>query len=374
MKKIIKTVCLIILVLFLMGCKVNDDKSSDNIGTRYAERYQMVSLSEAGVIYDNINEGLIYLSTIDEAKEKVFCYLPNCKHAAVTSTNKDPECMAALYEGSTKTAYYEGTIYFFVSDGLMEHNIYKMKTDGAGRELLAELPFAYNIGLVCVFRGDKVYYDAHIPSRNTATGRLDYSYSVVEVDLIDGSYRFVTTNSDEGIQHVNFAGDTMYVQRLDGTRPYLLTVDMNTLEEKVIITTDEVPANIYMAAYDEDSYFYLDSTNYEAGIRNVDKTVEQVLLKWEEGKDLGIIKPSNKGMLYERRYEYEDEPVGTYFMDLVTGEVTNITEEKEKYGIVGYDGYYDVFVAYEFVENEDGGSNMKWSIWSREKVLGEAGE
>lgn len=375
MKKILKKVCLIIFALFLAGCNVNEDISSDNTGNRYAERYQMVSLSEAGVIRDN--GGLIYLSTIDEGQEKVLCYLPNCEHAAVTPEDEDPECMAALYAGNCRTAYYEGTIYFFVNYSFTEHSIYKMKTDGAGRELLAtELPGNADLSPACVFRGDKVYYPVRISKEDANTGsKLDSDYTLAEVDLNDGSYRYVIESNDEQLIQVNFAGDTLYVQRLSGTRPYLLTVDMNTLEERVVNTTDEAPVNLYFAAYDDDSYFYLDSTGCEAGIRNVDKTVEKVLLKWNEGENLGTIKPSNGRMLYQRRYEYDGEPVGTYFMDLATGEVTNITEEAEKYGIVGYDGYYDVFVAYKFYKNEeDDTSYMKWTIWSREKVLGEAKE
>ena len=51
-------------------------------------------------------------------------------------------------------------------------------------------------------------------------------------------------------------------------------------------------------------------------------------------------------------------------MDVSTGEVINITEEAEKYGIEGYDRHYDVFLSL----NED----VEVEMWSREKILEEA--
>ncbi len=382
MRNIFKTVCLLLMIFFMTGCAQKETISSEDVVTvlgssdvRYAERYQMISISEAGVISDDMNEGLVYLTPTNDTKKLVFCYSPNCKHAAVTSANEDPECMAAHYGNVTRTAYYGGTLYFFVMDGLEEHCIYKMETDGAGRELFAKLPFSFNIGYACIFYEDKVYYTAHIPHKDDITGEISYGYRVVEVDLIDASYRFITEEKEELITIVNLSGNTMYIRKTEtatGGIPFVTIVDMSTLEEKVIITTEEwTNGNRYIDAYDEDSYFYYDAMTYEIGIKNVDGTIEKVLLKGAEGEHFSGADPSYEGLFYERLYDYGEEPAGAYFMDLVTGKVTNITEEKKKYGIEGYDGYYGVFVAREYVESE---KSMKWSIWSREKVLGEAGE
>ncbi len=51
---------------------------------------------------------------------------------------------------------------------------------------------------------------------------------------------------------------------------------------------------------------------------------------------------------------------------MVTGEITDITDEQVKYSLVGYDGYYDAFVSRD--------SEFNWGMWSKEKVLSEARE
>ena len=157
MNKAIKKFAIKVAVMGLMafmvaGCSKHEAGDTVNTGRvqvkdtgiRYAERFQLIWLSEAGVIYDDKNEGLVHLVTVDEGEDMVLCYDPNCKHIPATSFQPDPECMAAHFFEDTHTAYYEGSLYFFVQDSIFSHKIYKMKTDGAGRSLVAELPFGYD--------------------------------------------------------------------------------------------------------------------------------------------------------------------------------------------------------------------------------------
>lgn len=380
MKKFLRMLCLLLMIFCVAGCDSKETISSEDVETilgssdvRYAERYQMISISEAGVISDDMNEGLVYLTPVDDTKKLVFCYLPDCRHDTIISDGEESKCMAAHYGNVTRTAYYGGILYFFVMEGLEKHRIYKMETNGAKRELFAELPFSFNIGYACVFCEDKMYYTAQILHKDEITGEISYGYRVVEVDLTDATYRFITEEKEELITIVNLSGNTLYIRKTEtasGGIPFVTVVDMNTLEETIIITTDEwINGNRYIDAYDEDSYFYYDAMTYEIGIKNVDGNVEKVLLRGSEGEHFSGADPSCDGLFYERIFDYEGEPAGAYFMDLVTGSITNITEEKEKYGLEGYDGYYDVFVAREYVESE---RSMKWSIWSKEKVLAEA--
>ena len=76
--------------------------------------------------------------------------------------------------------------------------------------------------------------------------------------------------------------------------------------------------------------------------------------------------PSGDKLFYTRKYDFGDEKAGAYFMDIKTGEVINITEEVEKYGLIGYDRYYDSFISAVEIDG------VTIGMWSREKILEEA--
>lgn len=338
-------------------------------GIRYAEKFQIIWLSEAGVIYDDKNAGLVHLVTVDEGEDMVLCYDPNCKHIPATRLQPDPECMAAHFFEDTHTAYYEGSLYFFVKDSIFSHKIYKKKTDGAGRSLVAELPFGYDINKGCIFNGDKVYYLAKISHVDEITNSISFTLRVVEVDVLSGSYRFITEETKDLQLQMDMAEDTLYIRRagVDDGQQYVLVVNVNTLENGFAVTKEKWADYACMGAYDNDSFFYIDRHTYDIGIRNIDGTVEQILVQGAEGENFGWPDVSCDGLFYQRTIDYGDEPIGYYFLDFITGEVTNVTDEQTKYGLFGYDGYYDAFVAHD-------GTFNNWTMWSKEKVLGEAKE
>ncbi len=381
MKKFLIILCFAMMISCLMGCdkettvdnsisKETTTADKEETSVRYAERFQSVSISEAGILYDT-TAGLVRLVTIDDGKDMPFCYDPNCSHNPDYSAN----CMAYIGTADA-TMYYDGALYIFRMTGLDSHKLYRMETNGAGWESVASLPFMYNISYVCIGCGDKMYYTAVILQEDESTKEISYIYRFVEVDLIDGSYRFVTEESKNTISIAAIAGNILYTRLIsaDDGRLSLVAIDLSTLESRTVISSD-VWTNeyVFFDVYDEDSYFYIGRATREVGIRSIDGIVERVLFRGAENERYSGISASQNGLYYERLYDYEDEPAGHYFMDLVTGEITNITEEAEKYGIMGYDGCYDVFVAREYQERVND-LDYAWSIWSREKVLGEAKE
>ncbi len=390
MKRFLWILCCIMLMSCSMACNKDDMNSNEILVSgettseedgfiyysdiRYAERYSGVSISEAGILYEHMDRGIVHLITIDEGDDIPFCYDSNCRHPSAEETNGDPKCMGALYPTFCKTAYYNGTLYFFDGDGVFDHNVYAVNTNGSGRRLLAKLPFFYHLGYVCIFKEDKVYYLASMPYEDEELSTAVYQNRVVELSLKDGSYRFITEVTPESwINDANMAGDTIYIRKANYEDKLLFveSVNVKTLETRVVITPEEWQAgNRYINAYDDDSYYYWDRNKSELGIKNVDGTVEEVLLRGADGEEYHAV-VSCDGMLYKREFDYENEPAGTYFLDMETGKTGNITEEAGRYNIVGYDGYYDVFIGREYVE-VDGKGKMQWSLWSKDKVLGEA--
>ncbi len=385
MKRFLWILCFVLLISCGMACnKMNESADGSLVGgettsvsdgftyytdVRFAQRVEVVSLCEAGILYDDQNTGGVRLVTIDEGDDIPFCYDPNCSHNSAEQTGGDPRCIGALYPSFCKTSYYNGTLYFWDGDGVFDHNIYAVNTNGSGRKLLAKLPFFYHIGYLCIFNEDKVYYLAKIPYEDEFLNKGGYRERVVEVSLKDGSYRFITEESTGWINQAGMAGDTIYMRKAregDG-QLYVEAVNVKTQEVRTVITPEEWKAGTrYFEACDDDSYYYWDKNTHEIGIRNIDGTVEKVLVA---GGASGWLSPSTNGMLYERDVDYEGEPAGFYFMDFETGEVINITEEAEKYNLIFYKGYYNAFIGREYIEKE---GYFAWGMWSKDKIISEA--
>lgn len=374
MYKIIKKIVYaMFFVLGLSGLTACGQKTegvsgfADNKKVRYSQNFQNVALSEAGIIKENLSDGLIHLFTIDEGKNMILCYDPNCRHIRATEENPDSECMGAVFAEYTRVSYYEGCVYFFVQDSIFSSKIYKMKTDGAGRILVAELPFTFDIANCCIFNEDKLYYMAKIGKIDELTNDISVMTRMVEVNILDGSYRFLTEETADRLLEASMSENTLYLRRAlrkDGLQ-YGVRVNLETLETGIFIDPEKWHTEYAcMGAYDNDSFFYIDWETNSIGIRNVDGTIEKVLLEGAEGEKFGWPIVSCDGLFYERTIEYGDESIGYYFLDFITREVTNITDEQAAYGLVGYDGYYDAFIGYD----EDNNVTM----WSKEKVLGEA--
>lgn len=384
LKKVMMGLCSM-TVLCMSGCgSRNEDTEQVNAannygiyefhgveGVRYAEKYQRATLSEAGIIYEG-NDELLHLITIDEGEDMILCYDPNCTHAPATMANPDPKCMAALYREKTYVGYYEGTIYFFVNDGAFNHKIYKMNTNGAGRECIAdELPFRYHINYGLIFREDKMYYSALIPYSDEKTYTVSYMIRLVEFDLLTNTYRFITEESDDTINLMHLAGDYMYMRKADigaTGQVYVSRVNINTLEEEVVIPPDIFRSEyVYVRANDGDSFFYYDRQNSEIGIRSVDGSQKEVILKGADGENFGGWEcPSGNYIYYKRTIEFEDEEEGDYLIDLMTGVKYDVTKETKKYGIVAFDAYYDAFITRD--------ADFNWGMQSREKILAEAAD
>ncbi len=380
MKKILKALIFAVMISSFIACgkdavvnetnnggettTVDAGESSSGTGVRYAERYRRISFSEAGVLYDG-NDDRLRLLTIDEGKNMIFCYNPNCAHSTLSGSS----CMAYL-GGLTKTMYYDGAIYYLEKTSIYAHKIYKMETNGAGRELVASLPFRYELGYFCICREDKMYYTAIIVHEDETTKQLSETCRVVEVDLLDGSYRFITEDSTDIITIATIKGNNLYMRLANtstGGRLNLVVMNLETLEMKTVISEETWRDEyVFADAYDEDSYIYLGRTTREVGIRNIDGTIERVLFGGAPEERYGEISVSDKWLYYMRLYDYEDEPAGHYFMDLDTGEVIDITDEAEKYGIESYSAEYDAFFRCGTSQEADHG------MWSREKILSEA--
>ena len=405
MKRWLRAICIIISVLCLVGCGMGNKEgdgslkwttdASDNraLSTdaiekasavtaetvedrfkyrsdiRYVERGRHVSLSEEGIIYANDDKRL-HLVAKDTGEDSVFCYNLGCKHPNYPVSYGTPECMSVLYKNATQTAYYNKTVYFFVNgDAGNEHRIYEMDMETQVRRGLAKLPVDYFYFSPIIFKEDLVYYIGRTTYTDEVTGEIIEKLRMLEVSLRDGSYRFVTEETENLITHVvHVTGKTLWMRMADNSdkgRVFMETVDLDTLEVSTVIDKDEwALGNHFIDAYDDDSYYYWDANTYKIGIKNVDGTVEKILLQGAEGETFGDVDISGGKMLYFRGSSYGGEAAGAYFMDVETGNVINITEEVDKYNITGYDSSYDVFISCD--------EEFNYSMWSREKILAEA--
>ena len=250
---------------------------------RYAERYMWASLSEYGVFNDTYGDYVLDIMVKDVGEEVIFCDNPGCKHPNVPVSAGTPDCMATLYENSGRIAYYNGTIYFFRSNGIYEHRIYTMNIANGERMCLAKLPFGgQKVGQFTIFKEDKMYYTARLVYEDEITGEMIEKHRIMELSLRDGSYRFLTEETEDLFTEAHLTCDKLWVRRADQSddgRLYVEIIDINTLETTLAIDKHEWElGNRYIDVYDEDSYYYWDKITYKIGIRNINGTVEKVLL------------------------------------------------------------------------------------------------
>ena len=359
MRKNILVMCLFIVLFTLTAC--GDDEVvigvSDDI--RYSLTYQIASISAEGVFRVGA-DNMLHFRSEQTGEDMIFCYDPNCIHEPASYDNPDPICRGALFPNAkTRITYYEGYVYYFVSEGLFEHKIYRMKANGAGRELIAEIPYGEDVLLGIVFYEDKMYYTAleRIPIDDM--GNLEKHFYIMEYDLLSGKYRFVTPDllsvntgfwvTEEYIYYRTVGGEngrSIYVKRFNKT----------TLEEEVVVTPERYLTYRVMDPHD-DYYLYYNGKD-TVGVHNL-KTGEDTVLFCEEGKQINPHASKNGifYMVYDETETGESIISGYYFYDLLTGETTDITEAGTEYNICSYDGYNGVFICNQLhdirVINED---------------------
>jgi len=404
MKRILKTVGVVMAMMCLAGCNENQPvkigdmseavitttdvkveettteeetvkytefKKGNSAGIRYSGSVFETALSAEGVIYYQLEDRKLHIRPIDSSDDKVLCYKPDCMHSKIHATDTEADCMAATYGGSDIIGYYEGKIYYFTGIG-MECSVYRMDVETGKRELFTKLPYgAYNSGARMIFCGDNIYCVMTVESyREKVDGenvRIDYE-GLIEISLIDGSYRIITSGSTDHVVRDFYLGDSkVYLIKYDGTdyeSIYISQIDLYTLEEKEVLSPEMFDDLCkFIEACDDDSFYCYDMMDCDICIRNVNGTKERTLVKGADGEQFRKRSISNNGIFYARSLDYEDEPAGQYFMDMITGEVTNITDVANLYNLFQYDGYYDVFI---------GMNAADLSMYSRERILSEA--
>lgn len=219
-----------------------------------------MSITEEGVILlENRN---VYIKQVDSGKKELLCNNPECMHLRLLN------CPAVVSE--SKCAFYEGILYCFEtvrkSDG-GGYNIYTQRIDNGKKEFLVNVPCSLDFQCI-IFSGDYMYCIDRLPVEATASEKANTLYKIVEIDLIDGQYRFITEPNTSS--HFELADGKIYYYKdfASGDESYVVQKDIYTLEEKIVLSNEEdLNRYEYKGAYDEDSYFYYDVLNKEIGIR-----------------------------------------------------------------------------------------------------------
>ncbi len=347
-KKLLKKFIVFFIILSLtiiIGCN-NKDKELEmakNSDARYAKIERYLSIAEDGLFYIGYDE-LIHFVSADTHEDMVFCFNPNCEHVSATFDNPDPECRAALFEEKTKISYYEKEFYYFVNNGVFEHKLYRMDINGGGRKLIAEFPFSYSVAYGGVFYEDYLYYMAVQKELDEETMKVKSYEQLVEVNINDGSYRFITEINrevNEFVASFDISNDTiyalMYKKRDDGwSVPYLKKINLKTLEENIILSVEECEYKKYVGIYDDESYYYYTEDRKEIRIANTDTGEEKTLVKLNDGEKLRYVMASNNGIVY--KMENREGVTRYYYYDVLQA-VTMPLKEEYTQGIALYDGF-----------------------------------
>lgn len=363
-----RLLCIIVMMFFasLMACGKEPKFKGTPEGLRYSETYQIVSVAPEGVVYKG-RDGMIYFRATGTNEEVILCYDPNCIHEPASPENPDPTCKAALFNDRTEIAYYEGNIYYFLSEGIYGHKIYKKAVNGAGRKAIATIPYSFDTLRGVIFYEDKMYYNVVETVPLGEDGELIKKFYILEYDLVSGKYKLVTPHLEDIILDMQVTKDYIYIRLADVSnegKVYVSRFKLENAEEEIFISTDEYPGRRFIRAYDEQFVYldYLESGN-EIGISNIADGKDKVLISIKDA-EVGSVWASGNGIiyfLYKKSAEGERVGGGVFFYDMLTGETTDITEKALERGIMKYDGYKKIFIC---------NSLYNTSVISEEEVLG----
>ncbi|MBE5948586.1 MAG: hypothetical protein E7261_06090 [Lachnospiraceae bacterium] len=340
-----KIVCFLIMfsMVFLVSCKEKTEFTGVAEGVRYSETYQICTATKEGVFYKGSND-MVHFRPVAAREDMILCYDPNCVHEPATDANPDPTCKGALFNGAyTNIAYYEGYIYYSVMDNVFEHDLYKMKVGGSGREYIATLPYRPDFLSGVVFYEDYMYYMVVENVRNEEKGKLEGTYYIVEFDLLNNDYRIVSDGFTDYLSGLQVTKDYVYLWMADASKNnglFMKRVHKDTCEPEIFISVEDYKTHRSLAIYD-DYYFYYDGHG-EVGIKYFESGESEVLID----KDCSIIPDDSlgNGLFYRTVTDDGMTVTGGFFYDLITGETLDITEKTLELDIRSYDGYEGIFI------------------------------
>lgn len=367
MKKMYLIIMSMAVITFLSCGKNKDDvRSAYENGHSYTMMY--LSCSENGA-FSMGNDGLLHYVSSD-GEDMIYCFDPACKHERASETNQDPECTAAgFYDCVTKVSYHDGYIYFFATSAIArEHKIYKMSVSGGVRELVAELPFGYNIDYI-VFDDDYVYYTMvtlEFADDNLSSNRY---FNLVEVSLTDGSYRIITEQNKEIEKRIgafDTCEKTLFLKTSVEECKIFRVIDLETLDVKYEACDEEYLKKAYVGVCDRESFYYVNVAEEELGVFNVNTGEDKVLIKAGEDESFGNIYGAVGRIWY--KLEKKSGETSTFFYDESTGKTRDITENCKDLSIVRYDAYKRMFVIRR--KSDDVENKLRQYVMAEEEIVG----
>ncbi len=355
MKRRLAGLLLIIVMMpqlaMLTSCD-NEDTHTEKIRYKASQHY-MYTVTEEGLF--SKEDDLIHFISSETHEDIIFCANPVCEHEPASSTNPDPECRAALFEGRTYILYYEEYIYYIVQNGFEDHQLYRMNVSSGVRERIGTYPYGKTAVGYAIYE-DCMYYNAMIYEKPMFGSAL-ISYAVMlEINLKDGSYRIIREREEESnyvASRFDVRDNTMFAVIDDEEGDYLAKINLETLEETVLIKPEDMSNKFYEGIYDGDSYYY--STSDEMGICNTVTGEDTVLIKLKEEEQFWGAWMSNRGILYRVG---KDDEMSYYFYDVNTKNTWDITDRQKELNINirDYDGYADKFIVYAYGEPDTEGN------------------
>ncbi len=358
--------CLVMAQLVLLtSCDREDDKET----LVYAsDNHFEYAASEEGLFY--ADDGLIHFVSAETHEDIIFCFDPVCEHERATASNPDPTCHAALFDGRTKIAYYDGYIYYWTVDDAFNHSLYRMDINAGTRKKLGSYPYNFN-ALGYVFYDDYVYYNAKIMQETYTGGGLKSRAVLLEVKLADGSSRVIVEREDESnyaVSQMDRRDNMLLAVMDDEAGDYLARIDLETLEKTVVVDANSMKEQhyYYRGIYDSESYYY--STISEIGICNLTTGKKTVIAEAGKEKFIALSMASNQGVMYSI---WDEGNESCYFYDVAGKQRWDITDKYKELGIWAYNGYMDKFIT-QVIEETDGGSRIVgYDIYDVQEVLAE---
>ncbi len=368
-KSIIGISVFVMLTVLLVSCEKND-KAQTTDGNGYSKSKFDMACTEEGIFL--FEDGLIYYMPAESGEKTVFCFDPVCVHKPASSSDRDPKCMAAGYYNKTGIVYNEGYIYLFVRQ-TFDHKIYRMDIHSGIRELVAEFPFS-NAFYDVVFDGDYAYYTIMVGTvSEDGSGVVDHNEGLIEVSLEDGSYRMLISGDEKKEVHISnydISNNILLYVEQKGRDRAIYSMNLDTLESKLLVSTEEYQYSNYKGIHDSENFYYFDSVAGNIGLYNINTGEKQVLIEPELGdnKYFNAIVGGKGKIFYELREV--DTETGEYFLyDMEEDKTWDITEKCRELGVYSYDPYKSLFLRYEL--GEDGREILGFMVASETAVLGE---